>query len=246
MTYLDNLGEAQTPDGRKLSLYHRHGEFYIDLDNEQLMSTRDHGSEDALARLACENLATPERPRVLIGGLGLGFTLRAALAILPPRAEVVVAELMPAVVEWNRTHLAEVSGAAMADPRVTIEVTDVQKLVGQGLPQYDAIMLDVDNGPDGWCIKSNGRLYDLGGIHDLRDTLKPGGWAEIWPKDSLGTWSNEFELDIGNNMIELRSIDLANNLSTVVSFSLQRDVNTTTIAPPTVNPVYTPTWAPQW
>jgi spermidine synthase len=180
MTYLDNLGEAQTPDGRKLSLYHRHGEFYIDLDNEQLMSTRDHGSEDALARLACENLATPDRPRVLIGGLGLGFTLRAALAILPPRAEIVVAELMPAVVEWNRTHLKEISGAAMADPRVTIEVTDVQKMVGQGLPQYDAIMLDVDNGPDGWCIKSNGRLYDLGGIHDLRDTLKPGGCLAVW------------------------------------------------------------------
>jgi len=180
MTYLDNLGEAQTPDGRKLSLYHRHGDFYIDLDNEQLMSTRDHGSEDALARLACEKLATSDRPRVLIGGLGLGFTLRAALEILPPRAEVVVAEIMPAVVEWNRTHLEEISGPAMADPRVTIEVADVQKLLGQRLPRYDVIMLDVDNGPDGWCIKSNGRLYDRGGLNDIRDTLKPGGCLAVW------------------------------------------------------------------
>jgi spermidine synthase len=180
MTYLDNLGEAETPDGRKLSLYHRHGDFYIDLDNEQLMSTRDHGSEDALARLACEDLATPDSPRVLIGGLGLGFTLRAALAILPPRAEIVVAEIMPAVVEWNRTHLKDISGPSMADPRVTIEVKDVQKLIGQGLPQYDAIMLDVDNGPDGWCIKSNGRIYDRGGLNDIRDTLKPGGCLAVW------------------------------------------------------------------
>jgi len=180
MTHLDNLAEATTPDGRKLSLYHRHGDFYIDLDNEQLMSTRDHGSEDALARLGCENLATPDSPRVLIGGLGLGFTLGAALAILPARAKVVVAEIMPAVVEWNRTHLKEISGPTLADPRVTIEVKDVQKLIGQRQPRCDAIILDVDNGPDGWCIKSNGRLYDRGGLNDIRDTLKPGGCLAIW------------------------------------------------------------------
>lgn len=179
-TRLDNLGEATTPDGRKLTLYHRHGDFYIDLDNEQLMSTRDHGSEDALARLACEDLASHDSPRVLIGGLGLGFTLRAALEMLPPRAEVVVAEIMPAVVEWNRTHLKEISGAALTDPRVTVEERDVQKLLGQRERRYDAIMLDVDNGPDGWCIRSNGRLYDRGGLNDLRDTLKPGGCLAIW------------------------------------------------------------------
>lgn len=179
-TRLDNLGEAITPDGRKLTLYHRHGDFYIDLDNEQLMSTRDHGSEDALADIACSDLPTRKKPRVLIGGLGLGFTLRAALSALPPGAEVVVAEIFPIVVEWNRTFLDDLSGEAMDDPRVTIVEQDVRHLVGQRHRPYDAIMLDVDNGPDGWCIKSNGRLYDRGGVNDLRDSLKPGGCLAIW------------------------------------------------------------------
>ena len=178
-TRLDNLGETTTPDGRRLTLYHRHGDFYIDLDNEQLMSTRDHGSEDALAEIACSDLPT-KKPRVLIGGLGLGFTLRAALKVLPPSAEVVVGEIFSAVIEWNRTFLDELSGEAMDDPRVRIVESDVRDLVGQGQGPYDAIMLDVDNGPDGWCIKSNGRLYDRGGVNDLRDSLKPGGCLAIW------------------------------------------------------------------
>jgi len=179
-TRLDNLGETTTPDGRKLTLYHRHGDFYIDLDNEQLMSTRDHGSEDALAEIACSDLPTKKRPRVLIGGLGLGFTLRAALKVLPPAAEIIVAEIFSTVVEWNRTFLDDLSGEAMDDPRVTIVEQDVRKLLGQRHRPYDAIMLDVDNGPDGWCIKSNGRLYDRGGVNDLRDSLKPGGCLAIW------------------------------------------------------------------
>ena len=176
---LDNLGEAFTPDGRKLTLYRRHGEYFIDLDNEQLMSSWDHGSEEELARLGCAELPDGDRPRVLIGGLGLGFTLRAALASLPREARVEVAEIFPAVVEWNRTHLRDLQGHLLDDPRVTVHQQDVRALLRRRGP-YDAILLDVDNSPDGWCLKSNGRLYDRGGLAALRATLKPGGCLAIW------------------------------------------------------------------
>jgi spermidine synthase len=176
---LDNLGEARMPDGRKLTLYRRHGEYFIDLDNEQLMSSWDHGSEEDLARLGCADLVDAASPRVLIGGLGLGFTLRATLAALPPAARVEVAEIMPPVAEWNRTHLRHLNGRLLDDPRVTLHLSDVQHLLRKAGP-YDAILLDVDNSPDGWCLRSNGRLYDRGGLAALRDTLKPGGCLAIW------------------------------------------------------------------
>ncbi len=176
---LDNLGEARTPDGKKLTLYRRHGEYFIDLDNEQLMSSWDHGSEEDLARLGCADLPNKRAPRVLIGGLGLGFTLRATLAALPETARVEVAEIMPAVAEWNRTLLRDLNGKLLDDPRVKIHVSDVQKLLRREGP-YDAILLDVDNSPDGWCLKTNGRLYDRGGLAALSDTLTPGGCLAIW------------------------------------------------------------------
>lgn len=176
---LDTLGEARMPDGRKLTLYRRHGEYFIDLDNEQLMSSWDHGSEEDLARLGCAELPEPHRPRVLIGGLGLGFTLKATLEVLPPSARVEVAEIMPTVAEWNRTHLRELNGRLLDDPRVSLHLSDVRELLRRRL-RYDAILLDVDNSPDGWCLRSNGRLYDRGGLAALRDTLKPGGCLAIW------------------------------------------------------------------
>ena len=179
MPSLDNLGEALTPDGRKLTLYRRHGEYFIDLDNEQLMSSWDHGSEEDLARLGCAGLSDVTSPRVLIGGLGLGFTLRAALEALPPTARVEVAEIFPVVIEWNRTHLRDLQGHLLDDPRVTVRQSDVQHLLRSGT-LYEAILLDVDNSPDGWCLKTNGRLYDRGGLGALRDSLMPGGCLAIW------------------------------------------------------------------
>ena len=176
---LDNLGEARLPDGRKLTLYRRHGEYFIDLDNEQLMSSWDHGSEEDLARLGCAALTEARKPRVLIGGLGLGFTLKATLEVLPKTARVEVAEIFPVVEEWNRTHLRDLNGRLLEDSRVKLHVSDVQKLLRREGP-YDAILLDVDNSPDGWCLKSNGRLYDRGGLAALRETLKPGGRLAIW------------------------------------------------------------------
>ena len=180
MRPFETLESVTTSEGHRLTLHHRDGDYFIDLDGHELMSTRNHGSESELATLACRGLGKAASCRVLIGGLGLGFTLRSALALLPDTAEVVVAEVFPCVVEWYARHLGHL-GVSLDDQRVRVHEGAVQELlVGSGATRYDAIMLDVDNGPDGWCIKSNGRLYDRGGVNDLRDSLKPGGCLAIW------------------------------------------------------------------
>jgi spermidine synthase len=144
------------------------------------MNSRMHGSEDALAELACKRVADREQPRVLIGGLGMGFTLSAALANLDTNAEVVVAELVPAVVKWNRTHLAELAGHPLDDPRVTVRESDVRLLIKADKDAYDAILLDVDNGPDGLTHEGNDRLYTHGGLAAAKAALKPGGILAVW------------------------------------------------------------------
>jgi spermidine synthase len=173
----ETLDRFTTPDGRALSFHRRDGDYFVYLDGEELMSSRSPGSEKALAELACEGLG--ERPRVLIGGLGLGFTLRAALDVLPPRAEVVVAELFGKVIEWNRRWLTDLQGGALSDRRTRIARADVWDLVNEGGP-WDAILLDVDNGPEAWCFEANSRLYDRAGLHRIRGALAPGGVAAFW------------------------------------------------------------------
>jgi spermidine synthase len=147
------------------------------------MNSRLGGSEKALAELACAQLAGP-RPRLLIGGLGMGFTLRAALAALGPEARIVVAELVPAVIAWARGPMAELSGASLADPRVEIVEADVARLIGGDAEGrragWDAILLDVDNGPDGLSLAANDRLYADSGLRDARAALRPGGILAIW------------------------------------------------------------------
>lgn len=176
------LAETTTSEGKSLTLYRRDDDYTIDLDGEELMSTRAPGSEVALATLGCERLTKAERPRVLIGGLGLGYTLRAALDVLPRNAEVVVAELFPAVVQWNRTHLAHLHNATLDDSRVRIVTQDVWDLLGPDPRRdgYDAVLLDVDNGPAAWTLDANGRLYDRQGIERIRNILRPGGTLAIW------------------------------------------------------------------
>lgn len=175
------LDTTEVPgDGGVMKLYQRAFEYSISVKNEELMNSRMHGSEDALAELACQRIASHEHPRVLIGGLGMGFTLRAALDELDETASVEVAELVPAVVEWNRTHLAELAGNPLADSRTLVHQSDVA-LVIQGAPAYyDAIMLDVDNGPDALTHEGNDRLYNAGGINAAKKALKPGGILAIW------------------------------------------------------------------
>jgi spermidine synthase len=175
------LDTAQIPGGEDtLRLMCRGSEFSIMLNNIELMNSRVGGSEEALAKLSCERLGARKDVRVLIGGLGMGFTLRAALALLGENAQVIVAELVPQVVAWARGPLAEVFGASMTDSRVGIEVTDVGRLIRSARSSYDAILLDVDNGPEGLTRESNDALYVLRGLRAARAALRPGGVLAVW------------------------------------------------------------------
>lgn len=175
------LDETTVPgDGGLMKLYQRAFEFSISVNGEELMNSRMHGSEDALAELACERVTDRERPRVLVGGLGMGFTLRAALDSLGVNAEVVVAELVPSIIQWNRTHLAGLAGKPLDDPRTVVREGDVGLVIKEKAAGYDAILLDVDNGPDALTHKGNDRLYTRGGIAAARKALKPGGILGIW------------------------------------------------------------------
>jgi spermidine synthase len=175
------LDEVEVPgDGGAMKLYQRAFEFSISVKNDELMNSRMHGSEDALAELACKRVADRDKPRVLIGGLGMGFTLRAALENLGSHAEVVVAELVPAVVKWNRTHLADLADRPLEDPRVTVRESDVGLVIKEQTEAYDAIMLDVDNGPDALTHVGNDKLYTRCGIDAAKQALKPGGILGIW------------------------------------------------------------------
>jgi spermidine synthase len=175
------LDTAQVPGGGdELRLLRRGAEFSIKLGNNELMNSRLSATEQALATIACEKIRTHERPRILIGGLGMGFTLRAALVVLGQQAHIIVAELVPAVVAWARGPMAEVFGNSLADPRVHIREADVGDLIGSGRSAYDAILLDVDNGPEGLTRKANDRLYDLDGLAAAYMALRPGGVLAIW------------------------------------------------------------------
>lgn len=168
----------------ELRLYRRGEEFSIKAGTSELMNSRVHGSEDALAGLACARLRGRVRPRVLVGGLGMGYTLAAALAQLGEAAEVMVAELVPAVVAWNRGPLAELAGRPLGDPRVQVREQDVGLVMRTERDGFDAILLDVDNGPEGLTRQANDWLYGLGGLGAAYAALRPGGVLAVW---SAGT-----------------------------------------------------------
>lgn len=175
------LDKAQIPDGEgELRLMRRGAEFSIMLGNIELMNSRLSGSEEALATLSCQRIQGLPAPRILIGGLGMGFTLRAALAVLGAKARVVIAELVPAVVVWARGPMADVFGASLTDPRVSIEEIDVGRLIRSGRSAYDAILLDVDNGPEGLTRKANSGLYGARGLSAAHEALRPGGVLAVW------------------------------------------------------------------
>ena len=174
------LDTAAVPGGGELRLLQRGAEFSIRLGHNELMNSRIHGSEEALAEIACARVGRRSRPRILIGGLGMGFTLRAALDGLGAEAQVVVAELVPAVVAWNRDALAPLSGHALDDARVTVREGDVAETIRSERAAYDAILLDVDNGPEGLSRSANDRLYDLEGLGAAHAALRPGGVLAVW------------------------------------------------------------------
>jgi len=167
-------------EGDAMRLMKRGDEFSIRVGSTELMNNRLSGSERALAALTCARLRDPARARVLIGGLGMGFTLRAALDALGPEARVVVAELVPAVAAWARGPLAHLFGESLDDPRVELRVEDVSRTIQSGPARHDAILLDVDNGPDGLTSRANDRLYDIWGLKRARWALRPEGILAVW------------------------------------------------------------------
>ncbi len=175
------LDTARVPgsDG-ELRLMQRGAEFSIKLGQNELMNSRLSGSEAALATLACKKIEAVKNPHVLIGGLGMGFTLRAALAVLGAKAEIVVAELVPAIVGWARGPMSELFGDSLNDPRVSVRETDVAGVIGSHAGAFDAILLDVDNGPEGLTRKSNDALYDRKGLQAARAALRPKGVLAVW------------------------------------------------------------------
>ena len=175
-----HIDTAQVPGGGEMRLMQRGAEFSIRLDGNELMSSRLSATEQALATIACDRIKTREAPRILIGGLGMGFTMRAALIVLGARAEIVTAELVPAVVAWARGPMSEISGNNLTDRRVRIHEGDVGDLIRAGNGDYDAILLDVDNGPEGMTRKSNDRLYDVKGLRAAYAALRAGGVLGVW------------------------------------------------------------------
>jgi spermidine synthase len=167
-------------DGCELRLYRRGEEYSIKAANCELMNSRVHGSEDALAELACQQLHDRAAPRILIGGLGMGFTLAAALQTLGSDAQITVAELVPKVVEWNRGLLSALAGQPLDDARVTVVEGDVGKLIRAQKNHYDAILLDVDNGPEGLTRKENDALYSASGLTAALQALRPSGVFGVW------------------------------------------------------------------
>lgn len=174
------LDTAQVPGGGELRLMRRGAEFSIRLGHNELMNSRLSGSEEALATIACERIRARARPQILIGGLGMGFTLRAALAVLGTEARIIVAELVPAVVTWARGPMRQVFGNSLTDPRVSIRKEDVSHLIRSSRSTYDAILLDVDNGPEGLTRKANDVLYDLEGLRAAYASLRSGGVLAVW------------------------------------------------------------------
>lgn len=175
------LIDTSSEHGATLRLYQRGDEFSIRVDKcGELMNSRQHHSEDVLAELACEHISGVKSPNLLVGGLGMGFTLHAALSHSCSTARIMVAELVPAVVRWNREYLGALAGFPLDDERVSIVEQDVGKLMYEHENTFDAIMLDVDNGPDAFTREDNDALYGFRGLNNAYDALKPGGVLTVW------------------------------------------------------------------
>jgi spermidine synthase len=175
----NTLATEPSPDGKELVLQERDGEYVIRVGGQELMSSASHGSEEAMAEAGLEGLRG-EPPSVLIGGLGLGYTLRAALDLLPSRASVVVVEISAPVVAWNRGPLAHLAGAPLSDSRVTVEVAEIGRFLATTRRRFDAILLDVDNGPSALFRAGNQELYRQSGLAAFSGALQPGGALVVW------------------------------------------------------------------
>ena len=174
------IAEASVPDGGTLRCYRHDGNYEVWIDHTELMSSRVFGSEEMLAELALERLGHRRAPRVLVGGLGMGYTLARTLALVPEGAKVDVVELVPEIVQWNRELFGDCAGRPLDDPRVNLVVGDVREVLDRGRGSYDVVLLDVDNGPDGLSRPSNDSIYNKVGLKSIHDALKQGGVLAVW------------------------------------------------------------------
>jgi spermidine synthase len=186
----EQLGHVTLPGGEELTLSQRAEEFSVSVDDVVLMNSRSHYSEEQLAILGCAHLEARAGARVLVGGLGMGFTLRAALDALPADATVEVAELLPEVVEWNRGPLAHLAGNPLADSRTWVRTEDVRRTLACSTDRYDAILLDVDNGPVAFTSQSNDALYSDEGLRAISGALRSGGMLALWSAWDDGEFTN--------------------------------------------------------
>lgn len=181
MKQYNKLAETETPEGESLELFEHDGEFFISSKGERLMTSIAYGSEEELARMACQPFRPARQPKVLVGGLGMCFTLAAAVESLPQAgSKFVVAELTRGVVEWNRTFLSGLHPGLLDDQRISIKVSPVQQIMAEATEEYNAIMLDVDNGPSAFHGEENQSLYTLAGLHSAKKALKEGGILAVW------------------------------------------------------------------
>ena len=174
------IATARTPDGSEMVIYQHGRDFSIMINGQDLMNSRQHESELELARLGCAHLVGRKAPRILVGGLGMGYTLRQALDMLSPHAQVVVGELLGAVVEWNREFFGELNGRPLEDERVDVKTGDIVNLISRSKGRFDAILLDVDNGPSAMTDSGNRRLYGRKGIQACRRALRKQGCLAVW------------------------------------------------------------------
>ena len=174
------IATARTPDGGEMVLYQHDSDFAIEINGQDLMNSRHHESERALARLGCAHLDGRKAPKILIGGLGMGYTLRQALDMLSSDAQVVVGELLGAVVEWNREFLGELNGQPLRDERVDLKTGDIVELISRSKNRFDSILLDIDNGPNAMTDSGNRRLYGRQGIGACRRALREQGCLAVW------------------------------------------------------------------
>ncbi len=180
MKPIKQIATATTPDGSVLVLNQHDKDFTINVDRKELMSSRRHESEVQLAILGCRNMKRNNQPRVLVGGLGMGYTLRAALDMLKPGAKITVSELMPEVVEWNKKYMGQLTDNALNDKRVTVRIGDVVELLKESSSTFDSILLDIDNGPAAITNIANARLYNRNGINTIINALSEKGCVAFW------------------------------------------------------------------
>jgi spermidine synthase len=187
------IASAATPAGEQLSLYKHDRDYYMKIGIRELMNSREHESELALARLGCDHIRDRSKPFVLIGGLGMGYTLRQTLDMLQPDATVIVAELIPDVVRWNRDIIGELTGHPLRDRRVTVKTRDVVELIATAEHAFDAILLDVDNGPDAVTDPENDRLYSSAGIRACIRAMHGRGCLAIWSASTDGQFERRLQ-----------------------------------------------------